>query len=794
MSMKKLLSAFMAFLLLATLFVGALPTTAGAITESAVQSKINSLKEIFPQASYFTVNGRPCADSTAHSSCNNCKLGNILQNNQAAKNALDTSIFSSGERWSCCAFAVFAFGYIFGHDPINNTYEISSDRFGGINKDFLSQLRPGDFLEIELNNGRVHYAILYGYDSDSLHLIDSNALGCCQVNYKDYGDRYFHKYKSITATRSKNYETSGTGTTSVLHGFTGYSDTITEKNAIVYGTVNKPKGGVAQYFGIRLRPSNATYDNGGWTYMHVPSQNYTGNTTVMIYYNVQDEMGVTLTHATSYTYQLLAKIDGVEYWSEEKSFTTPGSHSYGAYSKLDNATHMRSCITCGKTETANHSWNTGTITKEPTCKNTGIKTYTCNGCGATKTEDIAATNNHNYGNWVSFDFLMHKHTCTVCQDVVMTDHNWGSGTVTKQPTCKDYGTKVYTCSGCGTTKTESISKLTTHSWNNGTVTKQPTCKDYGTKVYTCTVCGNTKTENVAKLTTHTYDNACDNSCNVCAKTRNTTHDYKISWSKDGTNHWHECSVCKNKKDSTAHTPGAEATETQAQTCTICGYVIKAALNHQHSYSSTYSIDENEHWYKCIGCEETTGNASHIFENDCDADCSVCGYHRKITHAYSKDWENNEAQHWRECAECGSKTNEEPHASSAVSGTTAKICAVCGYVISPATDNTEATEIQTTPPENLDTKPTEGSTLPTETTNNEPTEGITMPSETPGNEATEITTTPSENLNCEYIEETNDGEKQTSVADIAIWIVIAIGIASGTAIAIITIWHKTRKSR
>ena len=355
----------------------------------------------------------------------------------------------------------------------------------------------------------------------------------------------------------------------VEHGFTGYSDTITENNAIVYGTVYKPIGGVPQYFGIRLRPSYATYDNGGWTYMHVPSQNYTGNTTVMIYYNVQDEMGVTLTHATSYTYQLLAKIDGVEYWSEEKSFTTPGSHSYGAYSKLDNATHMRSCITCGKTETANHSWNSSTITKEPTCNTTGIKTYTCNGCGATKTEDIATTNNHSYGKWVNFDFLTHKHTCTICQDVVMADHNWGNGTVTKQPTCKDYGTKVYTCSGCGTTKTESISKLTTHSWNNGTVTKQPTCKDYGTKVYTCTVCGNTKTENVAKLTTHTYDNACDNSCNVCAKTRNTTHDYKISWSKDGTNHWHECSVCKNKKDSAAHTPGAEATCSELHHLWLC---------------------------------------------------------------------------------------------------------------------------------------------------------------------------------------------------------------------------------
>lgn len=54
-----------------------------------------------------------------------------------------------------------------------------------------------------------------------------------------------------------------------------------------------------------------------------------------------------------------------------------------------------------------------------------------------------------------------------------------------------------------------------------------------------------------------------------------THSYGADWMTDSTGHWHECS-CGDKKDFAAHTPGAAATETTPQTCTVCGYVIKPA--------------------------------------------------------------------------------------------------------------------------------------------------------------------------------------------------------------------------
>ena len=62
-------------------------------------------------------------------------------------------------------------------------------------------------------------------------------------------------------------------------------------------------------------------------------------------------------------------------------------------------------------------------------------------------------------------------------------HKWNAGVVTKQPTYKTEGTKKYTCTNCGETKTETIARLvcTNHAWDAGVVTKQPTYKTEGTR-------------------------------------------------------------------------------------------------------------------------------------------------------------------------------------------------------------------------------------------------------------------------------------------------------------------------
>ena len=111
-----------------------------------------------------------------------------------------------------------------------------------------------------------------------------------------------------------------------------------------------------------------------------------------------------------------------------------------------------------------HSYDNGKVTKNATCTQTGVMTYTCS-CGKTKTEEIAKV-----------------------------DHQYDNGKVTTQPTCANTGEKTYTCKTCNKTRIESIEK-TAHNYDNGTVTKQPTCNATGQKTFAC-ACGATYTEDI----------------------------------------------------------------------------------------------------------------------------------------------------------------------------------------------------------------------------------------------------------------------------------------------------------
>lgn len=103
-------------------------------------------------------------------------------------------------------------------------------------------------------------------------------------------------------------------------------------------------------------------------------------------------------------------------------------------------------------------------------------------------------------------------------------HKWDAGVVTKEPTYTSTGTKKYTCTNCGTTKTETIAKLvcTSHVWNSGVVTKKPTYTSAGTKEYTCVNCGTTKTSSIAMLKLS----------KVTVKTAVSSTGIKISWTSE----------------------------------------------------------------------------------------------------------------------------------------------------------------------------------------------------------------------------------------------------------------------
>ena len=200
--------------------------------------------------------------------------------------------------------------------------------------------------------------------------------------------------------------------------------------------------------------------------------------------------------------------------------------------------------------TGQHTWNEGVVTKEPTCTELGVRTFTCTVCHNTRTEDIEAPG-HEYGEWVidrdatcvkegskhrdcirsdatqtesipatgQHQWKVLSTTAATCgQDGTVTyqckvcnetktetlnatgQHSYGAGVVTKAATCAEPGIMTYTCVVCGAPKTESIPvDKSTHKWDAGVVTKEPTCTADGVRTFTCSVCGDTRTEAIKAL-------------------------------------------------------------------------------------------------------------------------------------------------------------------------------------------------------------------------------------------------------------------------------------------------------
>ena len=105
-----------------------------------------------------------------------------------------------------------------------------------------------------------------------------------------------------------------------------------------------------------------------------------------------------------------------------------------------------------------------------------------------------------------------------------------------------------------------------------------------------------------------------------------THSYNTAaWVSDGISHWHECS-CGAKSDVAAHSGGGATCQEQAK-CEVCGTAY-GALG-AHAYGTAWVSDGSSHWHTCTVCEAIADKASHVYDNDRDTTCNVCGYVRQI---------------------------------------------------------------------------------------------------------------------------------------------------------------------
>ena len=151
------------------------------------------------------------------------------------------------------------------------------------------------------------------------------------------------------------------GTPSVSASWAEYPDkwSVGSTNAVLSARINLnvdisavSKVGVYlyDYAGKQLAACSENTSHRGYTFMNM-------------WFDVNSELHYTLKAGTPYKYKFFAVISGKTYESSVKDFKTAGTHS--------------------------HTLDAGSITKAPTCSATGVKTFTCTTCGATKTETIA---------------------------------------------------------------------------------------------------------------------------------------------------------------------------------------------------------------------------------------------------------------------------------------------------------------------------------------------------------------------------------------------------------------------
>ncbi len=343
---------------------------------------------------------------------------------------------------------------------------------------------------------------------------------------------------------------------------------------------------------------------------------------------------------------------------------------------LINAKHTYSydcdatCDVCGFTRTGVEHYYVGTVTKQPTCTEPGVKTYTCYwGCGDSYTEAIEPTGEHTYN------------------------------AVVTEPDCVNGGYTTYTCSACGDSYVGDFTAALGHSWIDA---------DCDTPK-TCSVCGETEGEALG----HTYDNACDADCNVCGATR-TPADHKYVESivaaancgYDGMAK-HTCSVCGDSYTTAIPATGAHTysndcdnrcnvcnkirevgdhpyvgVQTKAPTCTETGVMTYTCSSCGDSYTETIPVIAHSYnavvtepdcvnggytTYTCSACGDSyVGNHTSALghtagaEADCENDqvCTVCG--EVLNAALGHSWIAADCYAPKHCEVCGVTEGDVAH--------------------------------------------------------------------------------------------------------------------------------------
>ena len=311
------------------------------------------------------------------------------------------------------------------------------------------------------------------------------------------------------------------------------------------------------------------------------------------------------------------------------------------------------CDVCGAVRAVDPHAYKGEVWIPPTCTEDGARRYACDVCGDNYTVAIPAIGHKEVADAAvpptcTATGLTAGSHCEYCYEVLvpqesvpMVPHTYAL-VREAAPTCGVDGACHYACSACGDSYTETIPATGDHTYDHacdvdcnlcGSVREVgdhayevmneivPTCGMSGEQTYVCAHCGDSYLVTVPATGSHVYDNACDAVCDVCGAAREVdAHHYEMmqvdaTCTEDGLKTF-TCSICGDSYEesipATGHSSvavkGYDATcendgLTDGEKCSVCGAILVA--------------------------QQTSPAIGHVYDDEYDADCNVCGATRPV---------------------------------------------------------------------------------------------------------------------------------------------------------------------
>ena len=439
MKQHRILSLFLAAVMLLTIFPAMNIPSSATTSTSIVQSKLESFMNSYPPGSRWT------ASFDGGSGCYG--FGKLVVYN----------LFGaySGSRYRSWLYDGTSTS---GMKTLGSVTSFSASNVQSL----LSNAAVGDILQF--NTTKQHTMVVYSVESDGVWIYHCDWDNNCGIRLEkfSFGAWSGRNSSKLTLLRSENYP--GPDPNPIIRYPTPFKAyCLSDEKIPAYDGING--SAVGYIYGDQDFCEILEVYTNGWVKLNCPWIGYSDGRIVYVMLSV-------FIPDTSYVLRELTAINKTAAYYTVNGSSSPGYVYVGDVCTLVSEQGNQYCVICPWTTSSytgnylvwvdksafpcTHSWDSGSVTTLPTCTTNGVKTYTCTSCGAQHTEDLPPLD-HDWGSWTKLNDTQHQRVCARNASHKQTEeHTWNAGVVTQVPTATTTGIMTYTCSVCNGKKTVPI--------------------------------------------------------------------------------------------------------------------------------------------------------------------------------------------------------------------------------------------------------------------------------------------------------------------------------------------------